>query len=68
MTIHSILRLRLDPMTERRIEALKRRLGLDASNVVRLAVARLAQLEHVDPPETEHAETEDTPGKEAAAA
>jgi hypothetical protein len=41
------MNMRVDPRTERLLQVLQAKLNIDATNVIRLAVARLAELEGV---------------------
>jgi hypothetical protein len=54
------INFRLDERTERLLDRLERKLNLNASGVVRLALARLGELEGVDSDE------EDQPAKKVA--
>jgi hypothetical protein len=45
------LNMRLDPRSSALLAALQRKLNLTASGVIRLALVRLAELEHVEVPD-----------------
>jgi hypothetical protein len=49
MTGMKIFHVRIGPGQRRQLERLSKKLGVDASNVIRIAIAKLAEAEGINP-------------------